>query len=74
METQSASQSGSSSELLQVGYAGLLAAHGFPLKRHKCWKFAATSVLDLAADDSRPCWRVLFACVDCKALQSIAFV
>lgn len=45
----------------------------FPLKRHKCWRFEQTVVCDVV--DGKPLrWRHLFACVECKRLQSLNFL
>jgi len=44
-----------------------------PRKVHKCWRFCQTVVVDVSSDkDCR--WRHLFACVECKALQSLDFM
>lgn len=66
-------QSGNSNPATPVSdedcYAAELLEHGYPLRRHKCWRFEQCVVVDLCGGKQR--WRHLFACVECKRLQSL---
>lgn len=56
MATLSNSASGNSNEATQV-------------RSHKCWRFVQTQVCDLQGDE--PKWQHLFACAECRKLQSL---
>jgi len=54
-------------------YAATLLAAGFPLVRHQCWRFEQTVVCEIKRGKPTR-WRHLFACVECKRLQSLEFM
>jgi len=54
-------------------YAATLLAAGFPLVRHQCWRFEQTVVCEIKRGKPTR-WRHLFACVECKRLQSLDFM
>lgn len=54
-------------------YAAHLLELGFPKVRHHCWRFEQTVVCEVRT--GKPVrWRHLFACVECKRLQSLNFM
>lgn len=70
------SQSGSSKPQPPRGESVPVLVDGQPpVVRHRCWRFQETVVGDLVNADGKHVvkWRHLFACVECKKLQSLQF-